>query len=174
MQGKIILNMAMSLDGYIVDENNQYDWIKGCENSDLDTLKSFDYRNFLEEIDVIVMGRISYDEFNQNQEFENKEIVVATKQKRDDFNQTKFVGNNLVEYVTSLRVKGKRIWLFGGSLLTDNFLKLNEIDEYIIGIIPIILGSGKKLFFEKNPRILLKLKRYSFKEGVGILEYSKE
>ncbi len=173
MEGKIILNLAMSLDGFIVDESDQYDWIHGDGSNQLDTKESFDYNKFLKDIDVIVMGRISYDEFIQFQGFEDKQIVVATKQIRDDFDQTTFVNDHIVDYAKSLKKAGKRIWLFGGSNLTDNFIKLNEIDEYIIGIIPIILGGGKKLFFENIPRINLKLKRYSFKEGVGILEYNK-
>lgn len=173
MNGKIILNLAMSLDGFIVDEHDQYDWIKGDGSNKLDTPDSFNYTEFLNTIDVIVMGRVSYDEFIQYQGFEDKEIIVATTQQRDNFDRTTFVASNLVEEVISLKKMGKRIWLFGGSLLTDNFLKSNQIDEYIIGIIPIILGNGKKLFYDDNPRVKLKLKRYSFKEGVGILEYDK-
>lgn len=37
MSGKIILNLAISLDGYIADENGGYDWIIGDGNSTLNT-----------------------------------------------------------------------------------------------------------------------------------------
>lgn len=173
MEGKIILNLAMSLDGFIVDKEDKYDWIHGDGSNQLDTIAAFDYNKFLKNIDVIVMGRISYDEFIQFQGFEDKQIVVATKQKRENFDQTSFVNEDIVGYIKSLKKDGLRIWLFGGSALVDNFLKADEIDEYIIGIIPVILGDGKKLFLEQNPRTNLKLQQYSFKEGVGILEYTR-
>lgn len=46
MRGKIILNLAMSLDGYIADEKGGFDWIVGDGNSDLNTTQVWDYENF--------------------------------------------------------------------------------------------------------------------------------
>ena len=37
MKGKIILNLAISLDGYIADENGGFDWIIGDGNTYLNT-----------------------------------------------------------------------------------------------------------------------------------------
>ena len=37
MNGKIILNLAVSLDGYIADKDGGYDWIVGDGNSTLNT-----------------------------------------------------------------------------------------------------------------------------------------
>ena len=39
MKGKIILNLAMSIDGYIADVNGNYNWIKGDGNTNLDTFE---------------------------------------------------------------------------------------------------------------------------------------
>ena len=57
--------------------------------------------------------------------------------------------------------------------MVNNFIKENVIDEYIIGIIPTILGKGRKLFLENNPTIDLKLDFYSTSEGIIIMKYSK-
>jgi dihydrofolate reductase len=54
---KIILNLAMSLDGYIVDEEGGYAWIIGDEDKHLDTDANFDFPAFIENIDTVVMGR---------------------------------------------------------------------------------------------------------------------
>lgn len=72
------------------------------------------------------------------------------------------------------RKKGKDIFLFGGGGLADNFIKSNIIDEYIIGIIPTILGKGRPLFLENNPKIDLHLDQYIMDKGVVILRYSKD
>ena len=61
MNGKIILNFAISFDGYIADENGEYDWIVGDGNSKLNTQNKIDFDKFLEGIDVVVMGRNCYN-----------------------------------------------------------------------------------------------------------------
>ncbi|WP_247872343.1 dihydrofolate reductase family protein [Turicibacter sanguinis] len=58
MSGKIVLNLAISLDGYIADENGGFEWIVGDGNSALNTDLKWDYKKFLEEIDIVVMGKI--------------------------------------------------------------------------------------------------------------------
>ena len=47
------------------------------------------------------------------------------------------------------------------------------IDEYVIGIIPIILGKGIPLFYEGNPTIRLKLIESITDRGTVILRYLK-
>lgn len=42
MKRKIILNLAISLDGYICDENGGFDWIVGQEDNSLDTKEQID------------------------------------------------------------------------------------------------------------------------------------
>ena len=68
---------------------------------------------------------------------------------------------------------GKNIFLFGGGKVIDPFIKANIIDEYIIGIIPTILGKGRNLFLGNNPKIDLHLDQYISDEGIVILRYSK-
>lgn len=48
-----------------------------------------------------------------------------------------------------------------------------SLDEYIIGIIPTILGKGRPLFLENNPKIDLKLDEYIVDNGIVICRYSK-
>ncbi|MEG1480838.1 dihydrofolate reductase family protein, partial [Clostridium sp.] len=48
MKSKIILNLAMSIDGYIASETGGYDWIVGDGNNALNTEKKIDFKDFLE------------------------------------------------------------------------------------------------------------------------------
>lgn len=172
MSGKIILNLAISLDGYIADENGGYDWIVGDGNATLNTENKWDYNKFLAEIDVVVMGRSCYDQ-NMHKDFQGKEVYIASSEKIDDYENYHFISGNICEIISKLKNEGKSIFLFGGGGLVDNFVKADIIDEYVIGIIPTILGKGRKLFFENNPKIDLTLEYYSVEDGVIVMKYSK-
>lgn len=174
MNGRIELNLAMSLDGFIVDENGKYDWIVGDGDHSLDTDDLEEViEDFGKEYDVVVMGKTSFLEFGEQDMFKGKEIVVATHEQLQNTKEVTYVSEELVEYVCSLRDSGKNVWLFGGSILTDYFIKANEIDFYKVAIVPIIIGNGKKLFFDNNPQINLHLDTFTSKEGMMILNYSR-
>ncbi|MGF1988971.1 MAG: dihydrofolate reductase family protein [Nostoc sp. ZfuVER08] len=49
------------------------------------------------------------------------------------------------------------MWLVGGGALINSFLKHSLIDEYIISIIPIILGDGVRLFPPPTPEEKLEM-----------------
>ena len=170
MKGKIILNLAMSIDGYIADVNGNYDWIKGDGNKNLDTYEKWDFDLFLKDIDIILMGKNCYDE-GFHKEFENKQVFVATSKKLKNYDNINFINENIESILIDEKNKGKNIYLFGGGVTVAPFIEKNLIDEYIIGIIPIILGDGKKLFVLQNNLVQLKLTKYLVNEGVVILNY---
>lgn len=170
---KIILNLAMSLDGYIVDENGGYEWIVGDGDKALDTEQPFDFPQYIDSIDIVVMGRKSYEDIGV-QDYPTKKVVVATLQKMENYDNVEFVNEDIVGYIQHLqKQEGKDIWLFGGSGLTDNFMKADVVDEFIIGIVPTILGGGRPLFFDGNPTVKLHLDSYTMQEGISILRYSR-
>jgi dihydrofolate reductase len=170
---KIILNLAMSLDGYIADENGGYAWIIGDGDKHLDTEITFDFSSFLEDIDIVVMGRKAYEEIGVK-DYPTKKILVATSKAMDNTDHIEFVNNTIVERIQELqKEEGNNIWLFGGSGLTNQFMKADLVDEFIIGIIPTILGGGRPLFFDGNPMVNLHLDSYTIQEGLPILIYSR-
>lgn len=174
MKRKIILNLAMSLDGYIVDENGKYDWIHGHGDNSLNTPKLFDFPAFVDTLDIVVMGRKSYEDIGVG-DYKNKKVVVATTKPMKNYDNVEFVSEGIVEYICKLREQdGKDIWLFGGSSLADNFLKADVIDEFIIGIIPVILGNGTPMFYKGNPMTELHLEKYYVHEGVAVLHYNRQ
>lgn len=172
MDGEIILNLAMSLDGYIADEDGGYDWIVGDGNSTLNTKEKHEFDKFLEEIDVVVMGKKCYDQ-GFHKDFKEKDVYIATSQDIENYENYKFISGEICNIISELRSEGKNIFLFGGGIMIDSFLKKDIIDAYIIGIIPTILGKGRKLFLENNPKIDLSLKSYIVEDGIVIMKYSK-
>lgn len=177
MSRKIIFNLAMSIDGYISDEDGGFDWIVGEDNNSLDTKGQFEFNKFLEICDTIVMGRKSYEDIPREtfDEFSDKKIYLVTNKKLNiNKDNVEIINGDIVGKILNLKKEeGKNIWIFGGAILADTFIKSDVIDEYIIGIIPCILGKGRKLFLENNPTINLHLKNYSFSGGIAVLTYTK-
>ncbi len=173
MKGKIILNLAISLDGYIASEDGGYDWIVGDGDTALDTDKKYEFDKFVESIDVVVMGKKCYDQ-NMHNDYKNKKVYVATSQKIKDHDHVQFINGDINKIILEEKEKeGSNVYLYGGGVLVDSFLKADIIDEFIIGIIPIILGKGIPLFLENNPMITLHLDDYIIENGITILKYSK-
>jgi len=173
MSRKIILNLAMSLDGFIADEDGGYDWIKGDGNSKYNTKDVWDFSKFMEQMDIVVMGRTCYDQ-SFHEDFTTKQVYVATTNPPKDYDNIHFISTDICRAISDLKEQdGKDIFLFGGGKLIDSFMKENIIDEYIFGIIPIILGKGRPLFYDNNPKVNLSLKQYYTEDGIIIMHYTR-
>jgi dihydrofolate reductase len=180
---KIILCLATSLDGYIEGPNGEIDWMEFSE----ETGKVLGA--FLQEIDTILYGRVSYEAWGNYTPPENASAFEKDFYERTSamqkyvFSRSKatfeggpiVIQSNFEQAMQELKAKpGKDIWLYGGADLVTGFVNLNLIDEYRIAIMPIILGSGKPLFKEIQKRVQLKLLKIdSDKTGVVSLNYQK-
>ena len=148
---KIILNLAVSLDGYIARLDGSVDWL-----DDLDTDgNDLGFSTFLSTCDTIIMGRKSYQETlqlgNNEWPFKDKNTYVYTLSRIANQESIQFVNEDLESHINTLKKeKGKNIWLFGGGVLIREMRKLNLVDEYIITTIPVFIGKGVRLFKETD------------------------
>jgi len=173
---KIVLNLAISLDGYIADKDGGFAWIKGHDDSRQNTEKKFDFDAFLRQTEVVVMGSKAYEDCPEEQleVFKNKHILVATSRNLTGTDNIEFVNGDICARVLDLQNEGDNIiWLYGGGGLTDAFIKADIVDEYIVGIIPIILGEGIPLFRENNPTLELHLNECFVEDGIPIFKYTR-
>lgn len=178
---KIILDLAVTLDGFIEGPNGEVDW---CIMDD-----DMGFDSFLASIDTIFYGRISYDMWGNYQPSQaateteksiwervhSKQKFVFSSQPRQDGKST-FITSDIAEKVAEIkRQNGKDIWLYGGAKLITTFINLGLIDTYRISVHPIVLGTGKPLFKNITDRIYLKLiETRNFKSGVVQLIYEQE
>lgn len=178
---KVLLDLAVTLDGFIEGPNGEIDW---CIMDD-----DMDFNDFLSNIDTIFYGRVSYDAWGNFQpdtdadeaetEFwkniHSKEKYVFSGQNRND-EKAIFISSNITDKVNEIKTQpGKDIWLYGGASLIKTFIQLNLIDVYRISVHPIALGAGKPLFENLENRLHLKLiKTNVFKSGVVQLIYQPE
>lgn len=177
---KVILDLAVTLDGFIEGPNGEIDW---CI---LDDDMNFD--GFLASIDTIFYGRASYDAWGNYQPeaganpaeqqlwqaVHSKNKFVFSSQERQDDKAT-FISSDIADKVAEIKKQGgKDIWLYGGAGLIKTFLQLGLIDIYRISVHPIALGSGKPLFEDLKQRLPLRLiKTNTFKSGVVQLIYEQ-
>jgi len=176
MKNKIILSLAMSLDGYISEEDGGFDWIKGQGDKSCDTKGKFDMVGFINSIDIIVMGKNAYLDCPDEgmKMFKNQKIYVASSEKLDKrMDNVEFIEGDICKKILDLEDEGWNIWIYGGGISADYFIKKDIVDEFIIAIVPIVLGKGKPLFLEDNPTIKLHLDELSSQEGMVVLKYSK-
>lgn len=173
MGRKIILNLAVSLDGYIADEAGGYGWIAGDGGHTLDTTPKWEHEAFLKQVDTVVMGKRCYDQ-GFAEDYADKLVYVATTQDITDHDNIRFIrGDICAQLRAACAGEGGDIYLFGGGKLCDSFIKADMVDMYILGLIPVILGKGIPLFLGKNPHIPLRLKERYIHEGVVVLCYEK-
>ncbi|MDN5288690.1 MAG: dihydrofolate reductase [Mucilaginibacter sp.] len=166
---KVILNLAMSLDGYIEGPNGEYDW---CF-----TDQDYGMTEFLGSTDAIFLGRKSYELLMST----GPELFAALKMYVFSNTLTKVEGNaeiiteaDFKQRVEEIRYQpGANIWLFGGAQLVSAFISHNQINELLLSVHPVILGAGKPLFTDIKERTdLILLGSEQFSSGLIQLKYT--
>lgn len=138
---KVILNLAVSLDGYIAGPNGAYDW---CF-----TDADYGMKSFLGAVDTTIMGGKSYRLLLQYgapyPEFTNH--VFTRTETSSSYNNVIFATGDIPGYVKAIQQQdGKYIWLFGGSEIIHPLLEADGIDQLMLSVHPILLGDGLPLF----------------------------
>ena len=148
----LILYIAMSLDGFIAKEDGNLDWLTKYD----DNSEDYGFKALYDSIETVLIGSITY--FQIEDAYEGKEVYVFSNSKNEaKVGNVHFVSGEVVEVFKNLKPDSGGIWLVGGADLINQFVKVDLIDEYIITIIPTVLGRGISLFDNENPEIDLKL-----------------
>jgi dihydrofolate reductase len=144
---KLYLYISMSLDGFIATKDDGLDWLNAVQKEGED----YGYANFTKDIQAYIVGRKTYEVvlglcggvFPQANQYE---CYILTTQEREDENGIQFYNGDLKVLVDKLKSEGKNIYCDGGGAVVKALMEKDLIDEYIISVIPTILGDGKRLF----------------------------
>ncbi|MCI8477368.1 MAG: dihydrofolate reductase [Oscillospiraceae bacterium] len=172
---KVILFIAISLDGFIADQNGKVDWLNGQSDHE-ETLDSCSA--FMETVDTVIMGWNTYHqiitELSPDQWiYQNMTSYVITHRELPSTDTIRFTQSDPCNVVrTQKRKTGKGIWICGGGTIIQPLIRNGLIDEYYISVIPTILGAGIRLFEENNTEIKLKLSRTQSYNGITELVYT--
>lgn len=171
---KLILYIATSLDGYIAKPNDDLGFLSIVEQEGQD----YGYADFIKTVDAVIVGRKTYDKvISMGFDFPHadKDTYIITRTPRPTIGSVKFYTDDLKLLVDKLKSKsGKNIFCDGGAEIVNELLKDNLIDEFIISVIPILVGSGTKLFKDGRPEQKLELVSVkSFEKGLTQLQYQR-
>ena len=160
---KVTLGLANSLDNYIARKDGGADWLHWSKE-----VAEISAR-FMKTVDVILIGRKTYEVMlgygqtsypgAQNYVFSRSQKKgaalkrnLASKKKSDK--NVEIVTADVTKFVADLKQKkGKGICLFGGGELAKSLFEADLIDEVILNIHPVLLGSGIPLFHEMKKQI---------------------
>jgi dihydrofolate reductase len=175
MMVEIVYYVASSLDGYIATTDGGVEWLPAIES----TGEDYGYYAFYASIDALLMGSHTYEQvlrhgrwpysgkpcwvFSRRQlQVAQAEIILTSQSPRD-----------IVAELHTRRLH--RVWLVGGGELAESFRAQGLITEYVIGVIPTILGAGIPLFASPGPREQLKLiECKAFPRGEVLLRYLQD
>lgn len=172
---KVILYIAMSLDGYIAKEDNNIDFLSVVESKGED----YGYASFQKEVDTLIWGRRTYDKvlsFGIDFPYKDKKCYVLSRTRTGKDENVEYYNGAIKELIEGLKKqKGKDIYCDGGGETVFSLLKEGLIDRLIISAIPHLLGSGIRLFKSGRPEQALKFRKsISFPTGLVQLWYNKK
>lgn len=176
---KIVSGLFISLDGVIEDPN---EWTGPWFNAEVGRAVG----SMIAAQDAMLLGRVTYDAFaahwpHQTGEMADtmngtaKYVVSGTLRSADWQNTTLIPRDRAAEQIAEFkRQPGKNIGMTGSATLVSSLLREGLLDELHLSVLPVVLGSGKRLFSASVGKLPLKLiDSATFETGVVQLTYAK-
>lgn len=148
---KVVLYMAISLNGFIAKEDDNTSWISETEwNS---------YSVAVRKAGCLIVGRRTYHILTKQPEFaefKNVKLVAVSNKPFVTIAHNHLVAYSPKEALETLK-EFDTVVVAGGGILNSAFLKEGLVDEIYIDIEPIVLGKGIKLFDDEDFETKLEL-----------------
>jgi dihydrofolate reductase len=179
---KVTLGLANSLDNYIARKDGGADWLRW--NDEIAEISA----KFMKTVDAILIGRKTYEVmlksggasypggtnyvFSRSKRNRSSLLRKIAAIKQADAN-VRVVDENAASFVRKLKKKkGKGIVVFGGGALAKSLLEADLIDEIVLNVHPVLLGSGIPLFHPMKRQIDLEfVNSRELKNGGLIISY---
>lgn len=189
--GKLVLISFLTLDGVLQSPGAKDEDLEGGFQyggwqlpyfEDADTTVS----DRLHHAGAMLIGRKTYDIFagywpttgrdvDQFGDLMNKlpKYVASTTLQKTEWENSNLIKGDIREGVEKVKKEiDKDIIIFGSGNFCQTLMKLNLIDEYILFIHPLVLGTGKKLFEDDVAKLNLEfVSSKSSKNGVVEINY---
>ncbi|WP_157155464.1 dihydrofolate reductase family protein [Diaminobutyricimonas sp. LJ205] len=136
--------VASSIDGFIADEADRLDWLLQF-GFDLYQAR---YDEFYAEVGAIVMGSSTYEYLLREGEWgyslpvwvlTSRELPVAPGA------DIRFHSGDVGEVAAEAAAGDRNVWLMGGGKVAAQFAERGLLDELLLTVVPVLIGSGKSL-----------------------------
>ena len=179
MRRLITWNMV-SLDGFFEGAKSweldwhEYVWGEELEQLSIEQLKS---------ADMLLFGRVTYQGMSSYWPSATGEVadlmnnipkvVFSRTLDKAEWNNTRLVKADAQNEVAQLKQQpGKDLFIFGSANLSSTLIQHGLIDEYRLGLTPVVLGAGNPLFKPSPHRQRMNLlEARSLNSGCVILRY---
>jgi dihydrofolate reductase len=156
MPGLVRVFIACSLDGFIAGQDDDLSWLPPPDPGGED----YGYGAFMAETAALLMGRSTYDVVAgfSSWPYGDTPVFVATSRPLDPVVETvAAVGGSPAELLAAVRERvDGNVYLDGGRLIRS-FLDAGLVDELVVTVVGVILGSGAPLFAGVGKRHELEL-----------------
>lgn len=166
-------SVAASLDGYIADAADGFEWIPQDP--------AVDFAEIFARVDTVLLGRRSFELVQRSGASPwgpNMRVYVFSRTLRPEaYPDVTVVGANAGEVVSALRAEPGNgdIWLFGGGQLFSSLLANGQVDAVEVTIVPVLLGGGVPLAMPGIARTGLRLLHtHRYPTGMVSLYYAVE
>ncbi len=160
MNNKLILYIAMSLDGYIAEKDGNVRFLEETPSPS----PYLAYEEFYHSMQAIILGGKTYRQIKNDLSpdkwpYEGMPCYVCTRQQHPYDPNVQFTSLQPGQQVLDLISKkhSGNIWLMGGGEIVRCFMRENLIDTYYIYVMPTVLGDGIPLFPAGFPKTNLQL-----------------
>jgi dihydrofolate reductase len=170
---KIIVNAGTSADGFIARPDGDIDWLTSRPKP----AGFYDMVKFTASVDAKILGRNTYEKsLELGATFGGKDktyVFSSSAPAAPPPNGVEFVSEPIAAFAQRVRRSaGKNIWMMGGGGIIASFLDAGAIDEFIITVMPVMIGDGIPLIARRHRHVELKLlSSRQFDDGVVQLRY---
>jgi len=181
--GRLIMWNMVTLDGFFEGPKSwEIDWHEYVWGEELEQLSKEQLRSAA----MLLFGRVTYQgmagywssEKGEIADFMNNipKVVFSRTLEKAEWKNTRLVKENAEQEVAKLKQQpGKDLFIFGSANLSSTLMQHRLIDEYRLGVNPVILGAGSPLFKASPNRMKMKLlEARPLKSGCVILRYQPE
>jgi dihydrofolate reductase len=177
---KIVSGLFITLDGVVESPDK---WQFPYFNEEMGQVVT----SQMDAADAMLLGRRTYEEFasywptaDADDPFTARmnntpKYVASTTLDTVEWQNSTLIKGNVVEELTKLKQQpGKNIGMTGSATLVRSLLRDNLLDELVLLVHPLVVGSGKRLFPDGGDPVALTLvDSQTFGTGVLCLTYRR-
>ena len=173
---RIIVYAGTSADGFIARPDGDIGWLTSRPKPE----GFYEIGKFTASIDTKILGRKTYEKsLALGAKFDGNTrtyVFSAQAAATGPPNAVEFISEPFGTFARRLRAAdGRDIWLMGGGGIIASFLDAGAIDQFIINVVPVLIGEGIPLISPRHRHVpLTLLSTRQFTDGVVQLHYEVE